>query len=55
VAHSLLVVIYHMLKTGSSYKDLGGDYFDKLNKNRLFPYLVKRIKDLGYQVTMEAA
>jgi len=55
VAHSLLVVIYHMLKTGSSYKDLGGDYFDKLNKNRLVPYLVRRFKDLGFRVTLEAA
>lgn len=55
VAHSLLVVIYHMLKTGSNYQDLGGDYFDKLNKNRLVPYLLRRFKDLGFQVTLEAA
>lgn len=55
LAHSLLTVIYHMLKTGSTYKDLGGDYFDKLNAKRLLPPLVKRIKDLGYQVTIEAA
>jgi transposase len=55
VAHSLLVVIYHMLKTGSTYKDLGSDYFDKLNKNRLVPYMVRRFKDLGFKVTLEAA
>lgn len=55
VAHSLLVVIYHMLKKGTSYHELGGDYFDKLNAHRLVPYLVRRIKDLGYQVTLEAA
>jgi len=55
VAHSLLVVIYHMLKTGSSYKDLGGDYFDKLNQKRLVPYFLKRLNDLGYQVTLKAA
>jgi len=55
VAHSLLTVIYHMLKTGSTFKDLGGDYFDKLNKNRLLPYFLKRITDLGFQVTLEAA
>ncbi len=55
VAHSLLVVIYHMLKNGSTYKDLGGDYFDKLNKNRLVPYLLRRFKDLGFRVTIEAA
>jgi transposase len=55
VAHSLLVVIFHMLKTGSSYKDLGGDYFDKLNQKRLVPYFLKRLTDLGYQVTLKAA
>ncbi len=55
VAHSLLVVIYHMLKNGSTYQDLGGDYFDKINAKRLLPYFVSRIKDLGYQVTLQAA
>jgi transposase len=55
VAHSLLVVIFHMLKTGSSYKGLGGDYFDKLNQKRLVPYFLKRLTDLGYQVTLKAA
>jgi hypothetical protein len=44
-----------MLKTGSTYQELGGDYFDKLNKNRLVPYLVRRFKDLGFRVTLEAA
>jgi hypothetical protein len=44
-----------MLKNGSTYQELGGDYFDKLNKNRLLPYFVKRLKDLGYQVSLEAA
>lgn len=55
MAHSLLAVIYHMLKNGSIYQELSRDYFDKLQKNRLLPYLVRRIKDLGYQVTLEAA
>ena len=55
VAHSLLVIIYPRLKTGSIYQDLGGDYFDKLNQNRLVPYLVRRFKDLGFRVTLDAA
>jgi transposase len=55
VAHSLLTVIYHMLKNGSTYQELGDDYFDKLNKNRLVSYLVRRFKDLGFRVTLEAA
>jgi transposase len=55
VAHSLLTVIYHMLKSGSSYKELGANYFDKLNKNRLVPHLLRRFKDLGFQVTIQPA
>jgi hypothetical protein len=55
VAHSLLVDIYHMLKTGSAYKDLGDDYFDKLNARSLLRHLVSRITNLGYRVTLQAA
>jgi len=34
------------------YKDLGQDYFDKLNSKRLVPYLVKRLKNMGYEVNL---
>jgi transposase len=53
VAHSLLTIIYHMLKHGSDYRELGCDYFDKLNAHRLLPHLLKRIKDMGYQVSLQ--
>lgn len=52
VARSLLVVIYHILKEKTPFKDLGGDYFDRLNSRRLVPYLVKRIENLGYDVSI---
>jgi transposase len=35
VAHSILVIAYHLLRDGTEYIDLGGDYFDKLNKKQL--------------------
>jgi transposase len=53
VAHSLLTIIYHMLKDASEYRELGCHYFDKLNAHRLLPHLLKRIKDMGYQVTLQ--
>jgi transposase len=53
VAHSLLTIIYHMLKHASDYRELGCDYLDKLNAERLLPHLLKRIKDMGYQVTLQ--
>jgi transposase len=55
VAHSLLVVIYHLLKTGRPYADLGSDYFDRLDSKRLTRYHVKRLESLGYQVTLAEA
>jgi transposase len=52
VAHSLLVIFYHMLKYDVEYHDLGVDYFDKLEPERLKRYLVKRLERLGYQVNL---
>ena len=52
VGHSLLVIIYHVLKRGVEYRDLGPDYFDRLEPERLRRYLVKRLQGLGYDVTL---
>jgi hypothetical protein len=41
-----------MLKhEGLEYKDLGVDYFDRLEPERLRSYLVKRLQRLGYRGT----
>lgn len=50
VAHSLLITIYHLLKSGQSYRELGPDYFDQLNNERLTKYLVKRLESLGHKI-----
>jgi transposase len=52
VGHSLLVIFYHMLKYDKEYQDLGANYFDRLEPERLRRYLVKRLERLGYQVTL---
>ncbi len=52
VAHSILVIAYHMLKNGTSYYELGGDYFDKRNEQQVQQRLVKRLERLGYQVAL---
>ena len=52
VGHTLLVIIYHVLKHNVEYHDLGPDYFDKLEPARLQRYLVKRLQALGYEVTL---
>lgn len=53
VAHSLLKIIYHMLKYHTAYRDLGGDYFDKINPEKTKRYHVKRLERLGFKVTLE--
>ncbi|MBW3543824.1 MAG: IS110 family transposase [Planctomycetes bacterium] len=52
VGHTLLRIIYHMLKHNVEYADLGADYFDTINRRRLERYLVKRLQGLGYEVTL---
>ena len=55
VGHSMLVIFYHMLKDRTTYKDLGGDFFDRLEPERLTRYYVKRLEDLGHKVTLESS
>lgn len=52
VAHSLLVIVYHVLKNNVEYHDLGPDYFDRLDPERMQRYLVKRLQSLGFDVTL---
>jgi transposase len=52
VGHSLLVIFYHMLKSEVEYQDLGVEYFESLDPERLRRYLVKRLQGLGDQVTL---
>jgi transposase len=52
VAHSLLVIIYHVLKEGQPYQDLGADYFEKRDADRLERHHVHRLEQLGYAVTL---
>jgi transposase len=52
VAHSLLILAYHLLQRGCPYGDLGADYFDRKASGRLKNRLVKRLTGLGYQVTL---
>ena len=42
-------------KKRCDYRDLGGDYFDRLNADGLKRYLVRRLEALGHKVTIEAA
>jgi transposase len=53
VAHSLLVVIYNVLKHHKEYQDLGHDYFDRQGSEHLQRYLISRLERLGNQVIVK--
>lgn len=53
IGHTMLKIVYHMLKHKVSYHDLGNDYFDRLNSESLKRHLVKRLEKLGHKVTLE--
>lgn len=52
IGHTLLVIIYHILKTDVSYKELGADFFDQLKPEQYRRYLVKRLENLGFDVEL---
>jgi transposase len=52
VAASILTAIYHMLKDGTFYQDLGPNHFDQRTKERQKNRLIKRFADLGYAVEL---
>lgn len=54
VAHSVLVIIYYILRDKKPYSDLGADYFDRLDTQRVQRYHIRRLEQLGYTVTLTA-
>jgi transposase len=55
VAHSILVIVYHMLRDGTAYRDLGHDYFDRRSKHALASRMKRRLEALGYTVLIQEA
>lgn len=48
VAHSMLVAIYHVLKDGVVFKDLGAGYYNQFNRERKINTYLKKLKALGW-------
>ena len=55
VAHSILVIVYWLLRNGVEYRELGGNYFDERNRAATVRRAVRRIESLGYQVELQPA
>ena len=48
----MLLTVYFMLRDNKSYKDLGADYFDKLNPQQQIRYHVRKLNELGQNVEL---
>ena len=53
LGHTLLVIMYHLLKRRTTYQELGGDFLERLEPDRLTRQLVKRLERLGHKVTLQ--
>ncbi|HLO67744.1 MAG TPA: IS110 family transposase [Holophaga sp.] len=52
IGADMLRATYFILKRGTEYQDLGGDYYDRLDTNKARSNLVRRLKALGYEVEL---
>jgi transposase len=52
VSHTIIGCAYYMLKNRVVFKDLGPEYYDKVNADSLTRYFVKRLEKLGNKVTV---
>ena len=50
VAHSMLIAIYHILKDGIEFEDLGSEYYNQFNKERKINAYLKKLKNLGWEL-----
>ncbi|MDQ6947337.1 MAG: hypothetical protein M3256_13975 [Actinomycetota bacterium] len=55
VAHTILVIIWHLLDQGVDYHELGGDFFVARDANSARRRAVRQLERLGHKVTLEPA
>lgn len=52
VARCMMLAIYHILKNKEHFRDLGSDYFNKINAERIKKRNINSLEKLGYTVTL---
>lgn len=52
VSHRVLAIASHVLKEPQLYRELGGDYTERLDRERVERHRVRRLEALGYAVTI---
>ena len=55
VAHSIAVILHHVIKHGQHFMDLGHNYFVERDQEGLTRRAVRRLESLGHKVTLQPA
>jgi transposase len=55
VAHRMLIIAWHIIQEGTVYAELGGNHYDRLHPDRSARRLIKRLEQIGFQVTVKKA
>lgn len=50
VAHTILIIVYHLIQKQETYHDLGANYFDRRNSEATAARLLRRLEQLGYNI-----
>jgi transposase len=53
LGHSILMMVYYLLTRGTTYQELGPNYFDERERSLVERRLVRRLERLGYQVSLQ--
>jgi len=52
VGHTILGIVYQLLTSGQPFRDLGANYVDRHDADRISRRLTRRLETLGYTVTL---
>ena len=55
VAHSIIVILHNVIRTGQPFVDLGQRYFEERDRTAITRHAVRRLERLGHKVTLEPA
>lgn len=53
IAHTMLIVIYHMLREKVPYRDLGADYYSVINQDKIIKKNLRSLEKLGVDVIIQ--
>jgi transposase len=53
IAHKILVSVWHILRDGTFYHDLGAAYLDRRDRERTAKNLVRRLTSMGFEVQLQ--